>query len=47
MATNLVHDFVPLLAANSDLDGLVHETCGDDDAMKLVSDATSSLSDWR
>lgn len=42
----LVDSFVPFLAAYTDLNGLVHESGRDNDAVKLVSDATGGFSDW-
>lgn len=45
--TNLVNDLIPLLASNSNFDGLVHESRRNHDAMQLVRDTPSSLGDWR
>lgn len=42
----LIDHFVPLLAADSDLDGLVHETRRHHYATKLVCDAACGFGDW-
>lgn len=45
--TDLVDDFVPFLAAYSDLNSLIHEAGRNDDAMKFVGDAPGGFGDWR
>lgn len=42
-STHLVDDLVPFLTADSDLDGLLHQACRHDDAVKLVGHAPGGL----
>lgn len=46
-ASHLVNNLIPLLAADSNLDSLFHQTSRDDDAMKLVRNAARGLGNLR
>ena len=47
LPTHLVNNLVPLLATDSNLDGLLHETSGHDDAVKLASYTAGRFCDLR
>lgn len=43
----LIDSFVPFLAADSDLDGLLHEASRDNDTVKLMGHPARCLNDLR
>lgn len=47
VTTHFVDYFIPLLAANSNLDSLLHETSRDDDAVHFMRDTSRGFGDLR